>query len=162
MIICFRYRLLPRKSQHRALEAILESQRQLYNAALEERIGAYRKAGLSITCFDQGRGLTEWRKSDAEARELPVNLRLIEVNPRDTSQECSGCGMLVPKALGERRHDCPHCGLSTDRDLNSARNVLNRAGVGPGLRNVAGGCGMRAGENLVSDRWTRQESATPN
>ena len=34
-----------------------------------------------------------------------------------------------------------------DRDLNAARNVLNRGGVGPGLRNVAG-YGMRAGENL--------------
>jgi putative transposase len=384
MINCFRYRLLPRMSQHRALEAILESQRQLYNAALEERIGAYRKAGISLTYFDQTRGLTEWRSSDPEARGLPANLqratlkrldeaykgffrrikqggvpgfprfrgkgwfdsfgfrefagitlqggrlrfkgmpgslrvhwhrelpdgasikcctfkrdpkgwmvsfaiavepaaprregrtvgvdlgistfaalsdggvipslraarkverrlaiaqralsrkaqrsasrrkaremlarchaavarrrrehlhqasarlvrdydvivveqlnvkglarsplakdvhdaswakfismlrykaawagaRLIEVDPRNTSQECSGCGKLVPKPLGDRRHDCPNCGLSTDRDLNAARNILNRAGVGPGLRNVAG-CGMRAGENLVTDR----------
>jgi len=394
MVICHRYRLLPRKSQHRALESILESQRQLYNAALEERIGAYRKAGLLLTYFDQSRGLTEWRGSDPEARELPVSLQratlkrldeaykgffrrvkqggmpgfprfrgkgwfdsfgfrefsgitlergrlrfkgmpgrlrvhwhrelpegaaiksctfkrdpkgwsvsfaiavepaahrlggravgidlgistfaalsdggfipslkaarkaqkrlriaqralarkarrssgrrkartalvrchaavarrrreqlhqasarlvrdydvivleqlnvkglatsalakdvhdaswarfismlrykaeragahLIAVDPRNTSQECSGCGMLVPKTLGDRRHDCSHCGLSTDRDLNAARNVLNRAGVGPGLRNVAG-CGMRAGENLVSNRWARQEPVTPN
>ena len=80
--------------------------------------------------------------------------RLIEVDPRNTSQECSGCGVLVPKSLSERRHDCPHCGLSTDRDLNAARNVLNGAGLGPGLRNVAG-CGMRAGENLFSDRLAR-------
>ena len=43
MILTFRYRLLPTKPQHRALEAILESQRQLYNAGLEERIDAYRK-----------------------------------------------------------------------------------------------------------------------
>ena len=393
MVICHRYRLLPGKSQHRALESILESQRQLYNAALEERIGAYRKAGLSLTYFDQTRGLTEWRKSDPDASGLPVNVqratlkrldgaykrffrrlelggapgfprfsgkgrfdsfgfrefagitlksgrlrfkgmpgslrvhwhrelpegaainsctfkrdpkgwsvsfaivvesaalrpegravgvdlgistfaalsdggfipslkaakkaekrvriaqralarrakgsggrrnaritlarchaavarrrrehlhqasarlvrdydvivverlsvsglaksalakdvhdaswakfismlrykaawagaRLIEVDPANTSQECSGCGKRVPKALGERRHDCPHCGLSTDRDLNAARNVLNRAGVGPGLRNVAG-CGMRAGENLVSDRSVCHETAIP-
>jgi len=385
---------LPRKSQHRVLERILESQRQLYNAALEERIGAYRKAGIAITYFDQTCELTEWRGSDSEASELPVNLqratlkrldeayngffrrvkkggkpgfprfrgkgwlnsfgfrefagitlekrglrfrgmpgnlrvhwhrgppdpasiksctfkrdakgwsvsfatsvepaekrysrravgidlgistfaafsdggfipslraartaerrlrvaqralsrksrgsggrrkarsvvarthaavsrqrtehlhqasarllrdydviaverlnvkglassalakdvhdaswakfismlrykaeragaRLIEVDPRNTSQECSGCGTEVPKDLGDRRHDCPRCGLSIDRDLNAARNVLNRAGVGPGLRNVAG-CGMRAGENLDSERWTRQRSTAPN
>jgi putative transposase len=86
--------------------------------------------------------------------------RLIEVDPRNTSQECSGCGTEVPKGLADRRHDCPRCGLSIDRDLNAARNVLNRAGVGPGLRNVAG-CGMRAGENLDSERWARQGSIAP-
>jgi putative transposase len=73
--------------------------------------------------------------------------RLIEVDPQDTTQDCSGCGANVPKGLGERNHDCPHCGLLIDRDLNAARNILYRAGVGPGLRNVAD-CGMRAGGNL--------------
>ena len=88
--------------------------------------------------------------------------RLIEVNPHNTSQECSGCGMKVSKGLAERRHDCSHCGLSIDRDLNAARNILDRAGVGPGLRNVAGFCGMRAGENLGLALRPRQETATPN
>ena len=32
MVVTFRYRLLPTKAQHHALEQILESQRQLYNA----------------------------------------------------------------------------------------------------------------------------------
>jgi putative transposase len=380
MILTYRYRLLPTERQHRALEAILEGQRQLYNAALEERIGAYRKAGISRTYIDQCKALTEWRQSDPGASELPVSLqratlkrlddayrsffkrlkkggkpgfprfrgrgrfdsfgfrefrgircenarirfkgmggsvrvhlhrrlpegaairsctfrrcvkgwtvgfavevtegaprlggrsvgvdlgistlaalsdggfipslraarraerrlrvaqralarkvrgsqsraktrrevrrchaatararaahlhqasarlvrdydviaveklnvkglaasalakdvhdaswakfismlrykagcagvRLIEVDPCDTSQNCSGCGVKVPKALGVRCHECVHCGLRIDRDLNAARNILNRAGVGPGLRNVAG-CGMRAGGNL--------------
>lgn len=75
MILASRYRLLPSKRQHRALEEILESQRQLYNAALEERIGAYRKAGLTRTYFDQTKALTEWRKSDPEGRALPPNLQ---------------------------------------------------------------------------------------
>jgi putative transposase len=76
--------------------------------------------------------------------------RLIEVEPYDTSQDCSRCGVKVPKALGEHLHECSHCGLVIDRDLNAARNILHRAGVGPGLLNVAG-CGMRAGGNLVGD-----------
>jgi putative transposase len=75
MILTYRYRLLPTKRQHRALEAILESQRQLYNAALEERIGAYRTAGITRTFFDQSKALTEWRQADAEARHLPVKLQ---------------------------------------------------------------------------------------
>lgn len=73
--------------------------------------------------------------------------QLVDVDPKHSSQECSGCGMKVPKRLEERRHDCPSCGLSVDRDLNAARNILGRAGIGPGLLNVAGS-GKRAGGNL--------------
>src|SRR5258706_1633292 len=75
MIVTFRYRLLPAKRQHRALEQILESQRQLYNAALEERIGAYSKAGVTRTYIDQTKALTEWRRSDPEACAYPVCLQ---------------------------------------------------------------------------------------
>ena len=390
MILTYRYRLLPTKQQHRSLEAILESQRQLYNAALEERIDAYRKSHVTRTYFDQTKALTEWRRDDPEASALPVALqratlkrldeaykgffrrvksggkpgfprfrgkgwfdsfgfrefrgiskqagrvrfkgmpgalrvhlhrpipaealirscvfrrdvkgwivgfaaelptpplrdgeravgvdlgittfaalsdggvipslraarlverrlrtaqralarkkrgskgrgkarigvrrchaatacrranhlhqasarltrdydviaiealqvkglarsslakdvhdaswakfisflrykaakagtRLIEVDPRNTTQDCSGCGAKVPKELGDRQHECPRCGLSIDRDLNAARNILNRAGVGLGLRNVAG-CGMRAGGNLSDPAGSRQET----
>jgi len=383
MILTYCYRLLPSKAQHRALEAIVEDQRQLYNAALEERVGAYRKAGLTRTYVDQCKALTEWRRSDPEAASFPLCLqrwtlkqldeayrgffrrvkaggkpgfprfrgkarfdsfgfrefsgigldngrlrfkgmpsglrvhlhrplpegvpirscvfrrdvkgwkvgfavevatapqrpctravgvdlgistfaalsdggfvpslkaarraerglrranraldrktrgsrgrrkarlalarchsktararldhlhkasarlvrdydaiaveklnvkglarsalakdvhdaswakfvsilrykaecagtRLIEVDPYDTSQDCSGCGIKVLKGLSERLHECPHCGLAIDRDLNAARNILHRAGVGPGLPNVAG-YGMRAGGNLVGE-----------
>ena len=87
--------------------------------------------------------------------------RLVEVDPQNTTQDCSGCGVKVPKELGERSHECPHCGLSIDRDLNAARNILYRAGVGPGLRNVAD-CGMRAGGNLNSTSRTLQETLEPN
>jgi putative transposase len=394
MFLTYRYRLLPTKRQHRALEEILESQRQLYNAALEERIDAYRKAGIARSYFDQCRGLTQWRQSDAEASAVPVPLqratlkrldeayqaffrriargakpgfprfrgkgrfnsfgfayisgislrasrlrfkgmpgslrvhlhrefpqgvsirccsfkrdtkgwsvcfavtmasparheaervvgvdlgisifaalsdggfipslraarqaerrlrvaqrslarkkrgsagrrqaravvarchaavsrrrmehlnqasarlvrdydiivieklnlkglisgpvskdvhdaswatfismlrykaeragaRVIEVNSRNTSQDCSVCYTRVSKDWGDRLHKCPQCGLSLDRDLNAARNILNRAGVSPGLPNVAGHCGMRAGKNLSAARQPRDEAPLP-
>jgi putative transposase len=390
MILSFRYRLLPTRRQHRVLEAILESQRQLYNAALEERIGAFRKAGILRSYIDQTKALTELRRSDPEFTTLPVSLqratlkrldeaykgffrrvkagdkpgfprfrgkgrfdsfafrefegitwkagrirfkgmpgslrvhlhrplpersnirsctfrrstggwtisfstevamppvrdaervvgvdlgitqfavfsdggfipslraarraernlrqtqralsrkkpgsrgrtkareavarryasvvrqrtnflhqasarlirdydviviealnvkglarsalakpvcdaswarftsmlrykaekagaRLVEVDPQDTTVDCSVCGTKVPKLLSDRQHDCPHCGLSIDRDLNAARNILHRAGVGPGLRNVAG-YGMRAGGNLTMTSKVHQET----
>jgi putative transposase len=75
MILTYCYRLLPRKDQHRALEALLEGQRQLYNAALEERIEAWRKAGVTRTYVDQCRALTEWRHSDSDAASVPVCLQ---------------------------------------------------------------------------------------
>ena len=51
---------------------------------------------------------------------------VVKVNPKGTTQECSGCGEIVPKTLSVRVHDCPHCGLVLDRDHNAALNILGR------------------------------------
>ena len=51
----------------------------------------------------------------------------MEVNSKNTSQVCSGCGNLVPKTLATRIHKCSQCGLTTDRDINAARNILQLA-----------------------------------
>jgi len=50
--------------------------------------------------------------------------RVILVNPRNTSQMCSRCGMIVAKTLSDRVHSCPHCGLVMDRDENAAINIM--------------------------------------
>ena len=50
----------------------------------------------------------------------------VAVDPRGTSQRCSGCGTVVPKKLSVRIHDCPSCGLVLDRDENAARNIEGR------------------------------------
>ena len=49
---------------------------------------------------------------------------VVKVLAKNTSQRCSGCQKLVPKELSCRIHNCPHCGLSIDRDINAARNIL--------------------------------------
>jgi len=48
-ILTYKYRMLPTKAQHTALARILEDQRQLYNAALAERIDAYQRSLLEVT-----------------------------------------------------------------------------------------------------------------
>jgi len=50
----------------------------------------------------------------------------VAVDPKNTSQECSGCGEIVPKDLSVRIHNCPYCGLTLDRDVNAARNILRK------------------------------------
>lgn len=75
MILTYKYRLLPTKRQHAALAAILEDQRRLYNAALEERIDCYRKTGRTRNYMQQCAGLTEWRAVDEEAAAQPANLQ---------------------------------------------------------------------------------------
>ena len=52
---------------------------------------------------------------------------VIAVNPYNTTQNCSGCGVKVPKTLADRLHDCEHCGLKLDRDHNAAINIKNLA-----------------------------------
>ena len=51
---------------------------------------------------------------------------VVFVDPRGTTQMCSGCGSVVPKDLSVRVHDCPECGLVLDRDHNAALNILAR------------------------------------
>ena len=48
----------------------------------------------------------------------------LQVDQRNTSKKCSRCQSIVPKDLGIRIHDCPHCGLKLDRDHNAAINIL--------------------------------------
>ena len=51
---------------------------------------------------------------------------VVKVEPRGTTQTCSGCGTKVHKELWNRIHKC-ECGLEIDRDYNSAMNILKRA-----------------------------------
>ena len=57
--------------------------------------------------------------------------KVVLVDPKNTSQMCSRCGMLVKKDLSVRVHSCWNCGLTIDRDLNAAMNILDRSGWGP-------------------------------
>jgi putative transposase len=59
-------------------------------------------------------------KAESAAREFT------RVDPRGTSQECSGCGAVLRKGLWVRVHACP-CGLVADRDTVSAI-VIDRRG----------------------------------
>lgn len=51
--------------------------------------------------------------------------QFVKVDPRGTSQMCT-CGCQVPKDLSVRIHKCPRCGLEEDRDVVSAKLILER------------------------------------
>lgn len=55
------YKLYPSTKQAEGLMALLRQHKDLWNAALEERIDAWRKAGKSISYEDQCRSLTQLR-----------------------------------------------------------------------------------------------------
>ena len=52
---------------------------------------------------------------------------IILVNPNKTSQMCSVCEDIIEKDLSVRKHICPQCGYTADRDVNAAKNILNRS-----------------------------------
>lgn len=58
------------------------------------------------------------------------------VNPKGTSQQCSGCGAVVKKDLSVRIHHCLHCGLKICRDLNASLNILARGLTSLGNQSV--------------------------
>jgi putative transposase len=74
MLLTYRYKLRPTKAQYTALDRLCESQRQIYNAALQERVEAWKKSHISITKLDQFKSLTEIRSFDDLYAAVPVVL----------------------------------------------------------------------------------------
>jgi len=63
--------------------------------------------------------------------------KVVFVDPEDTSKMCSRCGNIRSDlTLRDRIYTCSECGLSIDRDLNAARNILIRATPGQGGSNA--------------------------
>ena len=59
-----------------------------------------------------------------------AGLRIIKVDARNTSKECSNCGIIQEMPLSIREYNCSRCGMQMDRDINASINILNRATLG--------------------------------
>lgn len=100
------------------------------NAKQDEETGEYlpnkasAKAGLNKSILDAGWAMFV---SMCTYKAESAGRTLLQVNPRYTSQMCSGCGAIKKKELSERWHSCS-CGTELDRDHNAAINIL-RLGI---------------------------------
>lgn len=74
MIRSFRYPLKPTKAQEAILESWLGRCQRLYNAALEQRITAWRMSGKGVSLYDQFKELTELRRCDRDYAETPCDI----------------------------------------------------------------------------------------
>jgi putative transposase len=81
--------------------------------------GASAKSGLNKSILDAG-----WHQfiTFCEYKAEYAGTRVVRVDPKYTSQICSGCGAVVKKQLSERWHSC-ECGCELDRDHNAAVNI---------------------------------------
>jgi putative transposase len=78
------YRLYPRKRQEEGLRQLLGRHQRLYNAALEQRISAYRRQGKTVSFAEQCRDLTALRGEDPEyggvnAQSCQVTLKRLDL-----------------------------------------------------------------------------------
>lgn len=136
------------RSRERARIAVARAHRHVSNqrldharktaAALVSRYDVIAHEDLRIA--DMSRGLFSKGINDAGwgvllhaivCKAESAGKHVVAVDPKHTSQACSRCGVLVPKDLSVRVHDCPHCGLRIDRDHNAAINIqaLGRSAV---------------------------------
>jgi len=51
--------------------------------------------------------------------------KIVKINPKNTTKQCSNCGNLQNMPLWIRTYKCSSCGFEIDRDLNSAINIKN-------------------------------------
>ena len=80
---------------------------------------------LSKSILDAGWGYLRRRLCDKAAE---AGRQVYLVNPSYTSKTCCSCGETFPElTLTDRWVECS-CGLSLDRDVNAAHNILQRAG----------------------------------
>ena len=102
------------------------------------------KSGLNRSILEVGWGGLREKLEYKAARDGAV---VVAVDPRYTSQLCSGCGAIVPKRLTQRVHHCTACGLVLDRDTNAAKVIRARAlaqtghpdGLRPGIAGLPPG-----------------------
>ncbi len=59
-----------------------------------------------------------------------AGMKVIKVDARNTSRQCSNCGNIQDMPLSIRGYNCNRCGMQIDRDINAAINILNRATLG--------------------------------
>ena len=93
--------------------------------------GASAKAGVNKSIRDAG--WSQFVSLCTYKAENAGTVQVLTVDPKYTSQVCSGCGRVRKKDLSERWHSC-ECGTELDRDHNAALNILAK-----GLKTLSGG-----------------------
>jgi putative transposase len=62
-----------------------------------------------------------------ESKAASKGVKVIKVDPANTSKTCSSCGTVTDIKLGEDTFKCPVCGLILGRDHNAALNIKRLA-----------------------------------
>jgi putative transposase len=107
--------------RQKAVSQVAKAHRKMANQRRDFPNGAAAKGGLNKSLLDNGLGqFVQIVVSKAEE----AGRQVYTVNPEQTSQICSACGIKGPhKDRSERVHICPSCGVVLDRDENAAHTI---------------------------------------
>ncbi len=83
--------------------------------------GAAAKGGLNKSILDAG--WSTFVNMCTFKAECAGTVTILTVDPKYTSQVCSGCGTVRKKEISDRWYSC-ECGTELDRDHNAAINIL--------------------------------------
>ncbi len=88
------------------------------------RNGQSRKAGLNKAIAD-----ASWNALRLKTQHQASKLgnRVVVVNPRHTSQQCSCCGYISPKNRDKEKFLCESCNHYADADVDGAVVIAQRA-----------------------------------
>jgi IS605 OrfB family transposase len=126
---------LHRKAARRRADALHKFSRRIVDNYQKIVVGDVSstklvKTRMAKSVLDSGWGMLKTQlqyKGQQAGRSVEV------VSERNTTRACSGCGSLSgpsgPDMLAVRAWTCRDCGVSHDRDVNAARNILTRAKV---------------------------------
>ena len=106
-----------------------------YNTICVEDLSINDMQKDNFRCINKSIGDAAWRMFlnllDYKAAE--AGKRAVKVNPVYTSQTCSECGTRQKLKLSDRMYHCPCCGLSINRDVNAAINIMTLGLQGLGV-----------------------------
>ena len=86
-----------------------------------------QKAGLNRSITEQTWGLI---RNQLHYKAAWAGRELVAVDPKFTSQRCSGCGVVAAENRKSKQYRCATCGITEDADVNAARNILHKALAG--------------------------------
>ncbi len=117
-----RTRIRERNALHRISASIVKSRNRIAIEDLQVS-NMMRNPNLARSIAEQQWGrLAEQLVYKAESAGGSV----VRVDPKHTSTDCHACGHRQDMPLSAREFACGGCGLVTDRDVNAARNILQR------------------------------------
>jgi putative transposase len=124
LILNYKYRIYPNKTQKVWLLQMVSNFCDLYNAALQERVDAYRKRKITLGYFDQASELKEARIAEPELAQWSVTAEQQVLRKVDH----------VFKAFFSRRKQKTKAGMPRFRPHSRYHSVLFRVGDGLSLR----------------------------
>ena len=131
----YKFRIYPDATRQAEIDERLVLAQQFYNKILEKSITSYKNGNTKVSMAQFNRFAKEiiqnasWNRfiNMLSYKAESAGMKVIKVDPRNTSKECSNCGNIREIPLSIREYNCSICGMWLGRDINASINILHKA-----------------------------------